>query len=905
MRKESNKIQIPNVESEYVERPADLLFDSYKERIIVVNAGAGYGKTQMLAHFVSRCGDKSAWYSLSETDNELMSFVHNFTKSVDYALGKRDNDFKACFSGQEDLDILVENLVLWLDGRAGRLNVVLDDFQEIHNPDIFNLLGVLMETLGEKIRFFIVEMRSLPAFLEEYMDNGQAACIGAEDLKFRMPDIERLLGSIPGTGIQKPAAEIVYYCTEGWPVGVVQIMQQLRRQRKAVTLETVKGICEKLEVSDYFMTRVYQMLPFDIQTFLKRTAVLDYMTVSACNYILGNYESASMLKYLVKEKLFVQSLGEQSGVYRYHSIFQRFLLSQISRQEQTDSLKKAAYYFLKTEDKIQAAEYGCRGGAAEVVQAAIEVSGEEILEERLYDTLKRWFEFLKERHEPLTPKARFVYGRYLWELGSAEEARKQIMEASEAFYKEGKLKDYKQVLLFLAAAERRAGNLTHTGSCLQQIENPPEKIRGRLAAMICTEQVKYACCLHQTERARSLLEEWGLRGEGFEGSPFLHGAEQVFVRHETEDSALRPGEIEDGFLLQNCILAEKLAASYQEADFSAVFSDAQQIIHNSEYETLHTAIAWKMLAILSWNQKNYRKAAEQAKKGDAFLYKNGIRLQDFSQKHQQILGEINFLQKNAAAARQFLPRKEESSLHGQEGGGKIRIQCMKRFCVMLTDGEEREIRWRTKKAQELFAYLFHLQGGGISREELITLLWPESGTKSATALFHTTLYSIRQVFTQEGRGDLIVYDKKKYSLNMQMVSSDLEELQAYFQGFRNKKEEPERAIGLYPGGYMENTGYLWAYGTAKKLEDEYLLVCRAGAKERMGQNREDLAIPFLQSMQEIEPYDEEIVEALIVCLYRSRRQTEAKQQYDRMVKLYKEDLDLDFGKTFQELVRCP
>lgn len=140
---------------------------------------------------------------------------------------------------------------------------------------------------------------------------------------------------------------------------------------------------------------------------------------------------------------------------------------------------------------------------------------------------------------------------------------------------------------------------------------------------------------------------------------------------------------------------------------------------------------------------------------------------------------------------------------------------------------------------------------------------------------------------------------------MQMVSSDLEELQAYFQGFRNKKEEPERAIGLYPGGYMENTGYLWAYGTAKKLEDEYLLVCRAGAKERMGQNREDLAIPFLQSMQEIEPYDEEIVEALIVCLYRSRRQTEAKQQYDRMVKLYKEDLDLDFGKTFQELVRCP
>lgn len=542
-------------------------------------------------------------------------------------------------------------------------------------------------------------------------------------------------------------------------------------------------------------------------------------------------------------------------------------------------------------------------GASEVVQAAVEVCGEEILEERLYDTLKRWFEFLKEQHCILTAKNRFVYGRYLWELGNLEDARKQIMEAAEAFYEEGKLQDYKRVLLFLASAERRAGNLTHTAHCLQLAENPPEKRWGAAAAMVCTEQVKYACCLHQLEQAAGWLEDWGRLGAGFQEYPFLQAAEQILCRHETEASMFRLNEIEDGFLLQNCILAEQLTLSYHNADFSSVFSNAQQIIRNSQYDTLHTAIAWKMLAILSWNQKNFRKAAEQAKNADSFLYKNSIQLQDFSAKHQQILGEINFLQKNVMDNRPFLPQKEEQPLPGRKGDRKIRIQCMKQFCVTLQDEKEREIRWRTKKAQELFAYLFHLQGGGISREELITLLWPESGTKSATALFHTTLYSIRQVFTQEGRGDLIVYEKKRYSLNMQMISSDLEELQSYFENFRNKKEEPERAIGLYPGGYMENTGYLWAYGTAKKLEDEYLNVCRAGARERMEQNREDLAIPFLQSMQEIEPYDEEIVESLIICLYRSRRQTEAKQQYDRMVKLYKEDLDLDFEKTFQELVR--
>ena len=101
---------------------------------------------------------------------------------------------------------------------------------------------------------------------------------------------------------------------------------------------------------------------------------------------------------------------------------------------------------------------------------------------------------------------------------------------------------------------------------------------------------------------------------------------------------------------------------------------------------------------------------------------------------------------------------------------------------------------------------------------------------------------------------------------------------------------------------MENTGYLWSYGTAKKLEDECLQVCRRGAKERMLEKKEALAIPFLERILEIEPYDDEVAASLIACLYESGKRTEAKQRYNRLVKLYKEDLELDFDKTFQELV---
>lgn len=238
MEKERSKIQIPNVDREYIERPVDILLVSFQERVIVLNAGAGYGKTQVLANYVHQCNVRSAWYSLSETDNDLMSFIRNFTKSVQNAQSGGTDDFKVSVSEREDLDILMERLVVWLDKWVESLNIVLDDFQEINNPDIFNLLDVLIETMSEKIRFFVVEKRSIPPFLEDYINSRTAVCIGTEDLKFEPPEIEILLRNenLLESSAEKQASEIIYSCTEGWLAGIVQIILQLRRQRKRIRL---------------------------------------------------------------------------------------------------------------------------------------------------------------------------------------------------------------------------------------------------------------------------------------------------------------------------------------------------------------------------------------------------------------------------------------------------------------------------------------------------------------------------------------------------------------------------------------------------------------------------------------------------------------------------------------------
>ncbi len=906
MDNDNSKIQIPNVDKGYNERAIDALLSSLQAGIVLLNAGAGYGKTQALANYVRHFSGKSAWYSLSSTDNDLMSFIQNFTEAVCHAMGNLQKDLIVSASLADNIDIVMEQLVLWLDAKIDFLNVIFDDFQEITNPDIFNLLEILIETMDTKIRLFIVGKRSLPSFFDKYLQNGSAVCLGMEELKFTPDEIVAFLEESGDNARQW--SKIIYDCTEGWPVGVAQIMSQLNQHKTEATIEIIKEICDKLEVTDYFMTKVYKMLPFDIQTFLKRTAVLDYMTPPICNKVAGIYNSESMLRYLVNENLFVQTLGEGSSLYRYHSIFQRFLLSQTTLEEQQSALRTAAYFLLKTNDKIQAAEYACRGEATDIIQAVIEASGDSMLEDRLYGTMERWFAFLLANHCELSSKARFIYGKYLMALGRENEANKEIAQAGKAFYEEGRLQDYKKVLLFAAAAKRKAGELLQAELYLEQAAKESELSWNETAQSFCTEQVKIKCCLHQLEEAVQLIAVYTGQQVHFQENTFLSAAQYILsmVKQKTEPypafHKVRLGSIPDGFLLQNCLLAEQMKTAYLCADYQTVRQTAKEIIQSSEHETLQTAAAWELLAVLSWEEGNYRKAMEQARMGNTFLQKNHIWNLELSSKHQQILKEIHSIHHNTADTRHLISPKREQEKTGTEDSGKIKIQCLDCFLVSLPGSNGQELKWRTKKAKELFAYLFHLQGRSVSREVLIELLWPDAGAKSAIALFHTTLYSIRQSFTQEGLEDLISYEKKKYSLNMQLVDSDLNELTSFLSDQEACDKNPERIMQLYPGSYMGNSGYLWSYGTAKELENKYLAVLKSGAAKRTAQEAPESAIPFFRRMLEADPYNEEIVTQLILCLYKSGKQSEAKQQYDRMQQLYREDLELDFGKSFKEIV---
>jgi len=77
------KVKLPERRPAIVrrERLAEALGKASQNRIAIVSAPAGYGKTTLLQHFVQSGEAAACWYGLDERDRELDTFLRYFVAS--------------------------------------------------------------------------------------------------------------------------------------------------------------------------------------------------------------------------------------------------------------------------------------------------------------------------------------------------------------------------------------------------------------------------------------------------------------------------------------------------------------------------------------------------------------------------------------------------------------------------------------------------------------------------------------------------------------------------------------------------------------------------------------------------------------------------------------------------------
>jgi LuxR family maltose regulon positive regulatory protein len=411
------KAQIPQLPVNYVARPRlDAIWSSrIGRRVLLVTAGAGFGKTSFLAANARASAIPCAWLTLDEHDRDLATFYVHLRAAV--SSGHSGAPQSVYATGPDLLRVGLAD-VLQLLHRQGRRILILDDVHAIREAsEVCRLLTELIRYMPGEITLVLSgrEPPELPT--AKGRTGGAIATIGAADLAVRADEAAVLFAArFPGATIGPSLARALVSQTEGWAAGIEIFLQLL----DGTSADAVRRTLIRLRKAgsgwfDYFAEEVVAHLDASTQEFLEGISVLPRLEGECCDRLLGTEGSRSRIQELVRRNLFTVPSDERGESFRIHSLFRAFLRKRLEQRmapsRLREYLRRAARLLSEEGAHAEAAETLAEAGDLEATIRLIEQRGEELLAEGRYETVRRTFERLPEALLHDNPDALFVRAR--------------------------------------------------------------------------------------------------------------------------------------------------------------------------------------------------------------------------------------------------------------------------------------------------------------------------------------------------------------------------------------------------------------------------------------------------------------------------------------------------------------
>lgn len=192
------------------------------------------------------------------------------------------------------------------------------------------------------------------------------------------------------------------------------------------------------------------------------------------------------------------------------------------------------------------------------------------------------------------------------------------------------------------------------------------------------------------------------------------------------------------------------------------------------------------------------------------------------------------------------------------------ICCFNQIRFQLPGEEPKVIKWRTSKAQELFAYMLYHRERMVERDTLIELLWPDFDVAKAAQQLYTTVYHIRQTLRNSGLSMVSIASGSleagyRLTTGEARIDSDEWEKQIHNLGTLDHEhiDDYERVLELYKGDYFGDFEYLWAEHKRERLRRVWLHYARNVSGFYMERELPQEAIRINRRIQQLFPYEEE------------------------------------------------
>lgn len=322
------KFLIPRIPPEIVirQRLLEKLNLGIEQKLVLVSAPAGYGKTTLVAQWLSQIDVRTSWVSLDAEDNNLSRFSHLLALALKQLIlpdKKRNRQFE--WPQQPELaEAGWVDLINELVPQTQDSVLVLDDFHNIDSRPVLDTLFHLIDRLPPNLHIVMVS-RTLPEVaLQCLRVRRQVTEIGVEELRFNRSEIATFYDACE-ISLSTNEIELMYQRTEGW-VACLQLAALSMRDRSA---EEVHAFIEHFagshrHVWDYLFEEIYYQQPAYVREFMLQTSILRQLNDSLCDEVTQRDDSRLIIDRLERAHL-LTPLYQQQRWYRYSTIISEFL----------------------------------------------------------------------------------------------------------------------------------------------------------------------------------------------------------------------------------------------------------------------------------------------------------------------------------------------------------------------------------------------------------------------------------------------------------------------------------------------------------------------------------------------------------------------------------------------------
>lgn len=337
------------------------LQDAIEYSSVFLHADAGYGKTWLIADFLSNSElEQVVWYTFDETSIATLKFIEELAGGLYEHTRKAGISTLSHLKGRANETRLSEAIGILIDELHSLESPTLLILEDLHNITDNSTGTCIQELLSQSflnLKIILSSRHSLPFKYQKLIAQRQLTILEREEIAFDLHETQEYFQEIAQLALSQEQVSRLFIRTGHW-IAAISLATSLFAQ---ISVERVEGLLSEINgfdgnIYDFFAEEVYTSLSEDEQHLLKRLSLVQIIQPSIVDLFTQKTDGGLLLRELFRKGTFLQK--DSSDSYRFHSLFAEFLCTRFSQEEGQERLlnthiQLAHYYQERTESYLQ------------------------------------------------------------------------------------------------------------------------------------------------------------------------------------------------------------------------------------------------------------------------------------------------------------------------------------------------------------------------------------------------------------------------------------------------------------------------------------------------------------------------------------------------------------------------